>query len=83
MVFLTMNSIDISEEVKRLTMILTHLSRGLMKMKSISKMIKADGMKFKVNRAMDMTLGFILCKQNDMMLFQKDAIEQRRHQARE
>jgi hypothetical protein len=68
MVFLIMDSIDISEEVKMLTVITTHLSRGFMKMKSISKMIKADGMKFKVNGTTDMTLGFMLCKQNDMMM---------------
>jgi hypothetical protein len=41
---------------------------GFMKMKPISKMIKADGMKFKVNGTMDMTLGLILCKQSDMMM---------------
>ena len=68
MVFLIMDSIDISEEVKMLTMITTHLLRGFMKMKSISKRIKADGMRFKVNGTMNMTLGFMLCKQNDMMM---------------
>ena len=68
MAFLTMSSTDISEEVKMLTLIMTHLSRGFMKMKSISKMIKADGMRFKVNGTMNMTLGFMLCKQNDKMM---------------
>src|SRR3989337_4173530 len=35
MVFLAMNSMDISEEAKILSMIMTHLSRDLKKMKSI------------------------------------------------
>jgi hypothetical protein len=56
MVFLAINSIDISTEVKMLMLIMTHLSRGFKKMKSISKMIKAYGIKFKDNGTTDNTL---------------------------
>jgi hypothetical protein len=68
MVFLTLNSIDISEGAKMLMLIMTHLSRGYKKMKLISKMIKADGIKFKVNGTTDFMLELRLYKQNDRMM---------------
>ena len=68
MVILAMNSIGNSTEIIMLMLIMTHLSRGYKKMKSISKMIKADEIRFKVNGTTDITLELRLCKQNDRMM---------------